>query len=247
MQHAIKRTALGTMLLTASFAFAQNSPPPPQTQNRQPNQPGQAPPAAREVQTPRAEVVALVNGDPITKPEFQEQLQRNQQNGQPAPGAEGAIQKQVLDSLIESRLVEQYVIESDEIEVEPEQIDSVVSRVKSQLDAQQVEFDAYLASRGYDEKVFRRRIEGSLGWQLYQQQHLQLDKLEAFYNANQNQFQAESFEDAQQQVVQAYASSLWSNIVREQKPKAEIKLVDSSLKAAPQRQPNQSPPGFPPQ
>lgn len=188
-----------------------------------------------------------MNGDPITKPEFQEQLQQNLQRKQPRPEAAGAVKQQVLDALIESRLVEQYVIQSDDIEVEKQQIDSVVTRVKKQLSEQQVGFDVYLAPRGYDENVFRRRVEGSLGWQMYQQQHLQLDKLEKFFEANRNQFQAESFQEAQPQVVQAYAASLWSNIVKQTKPKAEIKVIDSSLKPNEPEQRDSIPPGFPPQ
>jgi len=230
MRRIVANLTLTSLLLAAGSSVAQQSTPetpqfqlPPQSQNSLAD-------AAKQ------EVIATVNGQAITKPEFEAsveqrlgELQRSAQT-QGQPLGEDVVQRvkqDTLDTLIESRLVEQYVTEQGPT-VEKQEIDSAIEGVKQQLSTQQVPFEKFLEMRGHTEESFEQRIEGSLAWQKFQQQQVSAEKLKQFFEANKEAFQAESFEQAQQQVVQSYVATLWSDIVRAMKPNAEIKLAGSA-------------------
>lgn len=148
------------------------------------------------------------------------------------PQAAERLRKQALNTLIESRLIEEYVIEEGP-DVESQEVESVINRIKQQLADQNVDFRQFLAMQGYTEQNFSKRIEGSLAWQKYQQEQMTPDKLQAFFKENQDHFQAETFEEAQQQVIQAYAESLWRAIVRQMQPDAKIEIAESAAAATP--------------
>lgn len=231
---------------------------PLQAQQQQPPQ-GQQPPAQspalqqlqqqqQQQQQPEPEAVAKVNGSVITKPELEARAQArlNELNQQAQregkalpPQVAQQVQKQTLDTLIESRLIEQHAT-SEGPAVDPREVESAVDRVKQQLSSQQVEFNQFLATRGYTEDTFRKRIEGSIAWQKYQQERLNEENLRDFFEQNADQFQATSFEEApQQQVVQSYTTSMWDDIVNQLKPGAEIEVVQSGGPEAPGQRPQQ--------
>lgn len=228
MQWTIQGTFAGALLLSASALQAQ----PPQAPRPQPFQ--QAPQQAQP--QPKQDVVATVNGEPITKTQLEATLQSNLQGKQVDPQTAEKFKKQVLNQMIEGRLIEQHVAKKGP-EVKPEEVESVVTRVKQQLQAQDVSFDQYLTARGLTENSFKKRIKGSLGWRKYQQENVKPENLREFFKNNPNKFQAEKFEEAQQQVAQVYVASLWENIVQQQKPKAEIKILNDGSPNPQQRRP----------
>lgn len=199
----------------------------------------QAQPALSQAQpqaaTGQAEVqaIATVDGDPITQQEVQATLQPQLQGRQVDPQQAAQIQQQVIDSLIDSRLVEHYVLEHGP-DVEEQEVQQAVDQLKQQLQSQQVSLDQFLASRGYNEQLLKDRIEGSLAWQKFQQQQVTEDKLRQYFQQNQQQFQAESFEQAKPQVANAYIGKLWTEIVEQMKPEAEIRTAAAPAGAAPQ-------------
>ncbi len=235
-------------LLTLSFALsvcalsAQQFPPqqPPQQQPPQQQSPQQQPmPQPRQ---PGPDVVATVNDEPITRPELEAAVREQARGQQVEPQAHERLRKQALDSLIEARLIEEYVREEGP-DVEAGEVESVVERIKQQLADQNFEFRQFLAMQGHTEESFAKRIEGSLGWQKLQQQQMTPDTLEAFFEQNADHFEADRFEEAQQEVVRAYAMSLWQSIIRRMQPEAEIKVVEPAGAAtpAPQQPPMRAP------
>jgi len=227
MQCIIRGTLAGVLLLSVSTLSAQ----PPQAPQPLQQAPQQAQPQ------PKKDVVATVNGDAITKTQLQVTVQSNLQGKQVDPKTAERLKEQTLNKMIEGLLIEQHVAKNGP-DVKSEEVESVVARVKQQLQAQNVSFDQYVASRGLTEKSFKKRIKGSLGWQKYQQEKLKSENLRAYFKDNSDKFQADKYEEAQQEVAQLYVASLWEDIVSQQKPKAEIKILDGDSPKPPQQQPS---------
>lgn len=229
-----------SFILAASpiVALAQLQPegaesPPRGAQPGQP-EPRQAQPGPRELQ-----VVATVNGDPITVGEVQAALQPQLEGRQVEPQVAEQLQKQAVDNLIDSRLIEQYALEKAP-DVKQQEVKAVVDRFQQQLAAQDVELERYLVSRGHTPDTFENRIKGSLAWQKIQQQQLTDENLARFYQENQQQFNAGSFEEARQDVANAYLGEVWKQIISQTKPAAEIRGVPAA-RPAPQPSPVPSP------
>lgn len=213
-------------LLAAQFPAQNQQPRQPQAQQRQqPQQPATQP-----------AVVATVNGDPITRAEVQVNLQSQTQGRQVAPEVQQQLRKQVIDSLIESRLVEQYALKQGP-DVEEKEVGAVIDRFKEQLKQQGVTFDDFLRSRGYTEESLEKRISGSLAWQKYQQEQLSEEKLREFYDENKEQFGSAGFDEARQKVAQAYVTELWQEAVEKMRPKAKIEKKKTAQSQAQPRGP----------
>ena len=146
---------------------------------RQPQaaQPAQVQPA------PQRDLVATVNGDPIARSEYEQLVQtairarQQQQEAQPElpPLGIQQLQQQVLDNLIEARLVEQYVREHGP-DVEEHEVDAELNNIRQSLKGQGVSLEQYLATIKQPLDELRRRIEGSLAWQRFQQQQMSPDE-----------------------------------------------------------------------
>lgn len=200
----------------------------PQTQQPQTQQP--QPRASGPAQ--QAGVVATVNGDPITRSEVQASMQRHlaqlqaqQQDGQGIdPQIVQKLQPQVVENLIESRLVEQYAVEKGP-GVEKEEVKATVDQIKSDLESRESSLDQYLEMRGQTAEVFESRIEGSLAWQKLQQQQMTEENLQRFFEDNKEQFQADDFQQARGQVAGEYVNAIWRQIVAQARPEAEIEVA----------------------
>ncbi len=181
---------------------------------------------------PQRDLVATVNGEPIARSEFEQLVQtairarQQQQEGQPAlpPMGIQQVQQQVLDNLIEARLVEQYVREHGP-DVEEQEVDAELNRVRQSLKEQGVSLEQYLAATKQPLNELRQRIEGSLAWQRFQQQQVSPEKLQEFYEQQRPRFGEATFEQVQPQVVQLYVSQIWEDIVNQMKPQAKIQVA----------------------
>jgi hypothetical protein len=182
--------------------------------------------------TPQRDLVATVNGDPIARSEFEQLVQtsirarQQQQEVQPElpPLGIQQIQQQVLDNLIEARLVEQYVREHGP-DVEEQEVDAELDTIRQSLKEQGISLKQYLAATKQPLDELRRRIEGSLAWQRFQQQQLSPDKLQEFYKHQRPRFGEATFEQAQPQVVRLYVAQIWKDIVNQMKPQAKIQVA----------------------
>lgn len=234
---------------TATLAQAQFGDQPQQGQQAQPQQgqPGQAQPGQAPGQqaqpVPTQQVVAKVNGEAITEAELKAALDPQlQQTGQSDPQAVAQLRQQVLNSLIESRLVEQYVI-NEGPQVPEQEVTSIIDNYAEQVEAQGMKFDEFLASSGYTKQTLQRRVQGSLAWRKYQEQELTDERLQQHFEQNKAQFPTEEFEEAKPQVAQSFVNKLWTDIVTETQPEAKIEVIDQEP-AQPARNEN---PAFPPQ
>lgn len=220
----------------------------PQTQ-QQPSSPaaGNAQrPGETQQQQPAANAVAMVNGDAITRPEYRVALEAQmQQVDQSDPNAQKQARQQVLSSLIESRLVEQHMIENGP-DVPQQEVDATIGQYKQQLQGQGVSFEEFLQARGYTEASLTRRVQGSLAWQKHQQQQMTEDKLKQHFEQNQSRFPVEDFEAAKPLVAQSFVSEMWTEIVQQAKPNAQIRIVQEPGQPAPSQSPSPAPAQRPP-
>ncbi|TVS19305.1 MAG: hypothetical protein EA424_08890 [Planctomycetaceae bacterium] len=210
-------------------AFQQPQTDPQQQQTEAP-EPAQVPPA------PQRDLVATVNGEPIARSEFEQLVQttirarQQQQEAQPElpPLGIQQVQQQVLDNLIEARLVEQYVREHGP-DVEEQEVDAELNRVRQGLQEQGASLEQYLAATKQPLDELRQRIEGSLAWQRFQQQQMSPDKLQEFYEQQRPRFGEATFEQVQPQVMQLYVARIWEDIVNQMKPQAKIQVAQPQI------------------
>lgn len=187
--------------------------------------PGQTP-QQQQQQQPAANAIAMVNGDAITRPEYRAALEAQlKQVDQNDSNAQKQVRQQVLSSLIESRLVEQHMIENGP-DVPKQEVEATIGQYKQQLQGQGVSFDEFLQARGYTEASLTKRVEGSLAWQKHQQQQMTDDKLKEHFEKNQSRFPVEDFESAKPLVAQSFVSEMWTDIVQQAKPSAQIRIVE---------------------
>jgi len=186
-----------------------------------------------------ATVIATVNGDPITQKEVEASLQPKLQGRQVDPRTAAQMRKQALTTLIDSRLIEQYVLEKGPA-VQEQEVDALIDRFKGQLAAQQISLNDYAATRGYTVESFYERIKGSLAWQKFQQEKLTNENLARYFQQHQQRFEAENFEEARPAVTNAYIGDLWKQIIGQMKPEAEIRMAPEA-RPVPQQLPDQPP------
>jgi hypothetical protein len=201
----------------------------------------QQPPQQRQRSS---QVVATVNDQPITQQELQRQLQAQRQAQPAAPGDAREVQQRALNALVETRLIEQYALEQGP-EVKPQEISQQMQQLRQRLQKQDITLQQVLRSQGQSEAELQKQIAVSLAWQKLIQQRVTPQKLQQYYQANQERFPAENFQQAQPQVQQAYTAKVWEDIVREMKPKAEIEIKSQPAGGVPPQPAPQ--PSSPPQ
>lgn len=221
--------AASPLVVMAQFPQQQAPSQRSQSQQGQPNRTQPPSPAGRKA----ADVVAVVNGDPITEREVHAAVKSRLQGQEVDPQTAQQIQHQVVDGLIESRLIEQYVVKNGPT-VEEQEIQTAIKRFEAQLSEQQLTLTQFLADRGHSEKSFQARVEGSIAWQKFQQQQMNEDNLKRYFQKNQERFNSERLDEVRQQVASAYIADMWTTIIREMKPTAKIQKL-----ASPPVQPSQ--------
>lgn len=223
-------------------AMAQNFQPPedaaPPAADPGAGQPSAAQPGQEPAAPPADQVVATVDGEPITKQEVQTTLEPQLQGQQVPPQQVQQLQQRVVNSLIESRLVEKYLRDHGP-DVETAEVEQTIDQLGQQLEAQQASMQDFLESRGYTPDMLRKRVEGSIAWQkLQQQQAADETQLQEYFEANRDQFQSPDFEEAKGQVLNAYLGAMYQGIVEQTKENVDIQIVDPSMapaQAAPQQ------------
>lgn len=191
--------------------------------------PAEARPGNEANELPADQVVATVDGEPITKQEVESTLAPQLQGQQVAPQQVQQLQQTTVSSLIESRLVEKYLREHGP-QVKPAEVQQTLDQLAQQLDAQQTSMDDFLASRGYTTDMLKKRVEGSIAWQkLQQQQAADEPQLQEYFEANRAHFQAPDFETAKGQVLNAYLGAVYQGIVQQTKATAKIQIVDPAM------------------
>lgn len=116
--------------------------------------------------------VAKVNGEPITRQQVEQTVQRALRSGQVPPEQERALRGQVLDSLIAERLMASYA-EDGGLAISDTQLDQVIVSLPEFHDAQgkfdQDLFRSRLNGAGYSPLTFRAQLRQDLVAQQIQQ------------------------------------------------------------------------------
>ena len=116
--------------------------------------------------------VAEVNGEPIMRQELELSVQRAIRSGQVPPEQERALRSQMLDELITTRVLSQYVEEGG-MHLSEEQLDQIIVSLPEFQDQEgrfdQELFRNRLASAGYTPLGFRQQLRSDMKQQQLQQ------------------------------------------------------------------------------
>lgn len=104
------------------------------------------------------QVVARVNGDPITAVDVAQRKRLIQLSTHKAPG-----QKEVLDDLIDEQLKVQ-VARRYRLEISEAEVDNVIATMASRMRVDSQQFAKALASSGVSVNALRRKIRADIGW-----------------------------------------------------------------------------------
>lgn len=108
--------------------------------------------------TPTEPLAALVNGEQIFLSDFEAELARYEAQQSAAGGEAADIREQVLNALIERRLIMQ-AAEAAGVVVTPEMVDQRLSELRA---ADEAAFQAFLQTNGWTEEEFRETLEAEI-------------------------------------------------------------------------------------
>lgn len=154
----------------------------------------QAPSAPAPVQTlqiqPPAQpekVVAVVGEEKITNTEL-EGVIRSQLGGRTAPPENmPAIRKAILESMIQNRLVVQFVAAKG-VKVEATEVDETIAKIKKELAEAGVELTRVLQEQGLTPETMKERIASELAVEKYAKTEVTEPKAEEYFNAHKKEF-----------------------------------------------------------
>ena len=104
------------------------------------------------------EIVARVNGEPITAVEVAQRMRLIQISSQKPPA-----RSEVLDELIEEQLKLQ-LIRRYRLEIADAEVDSVLNNMGSRMRADPAQFGKMLASSGISVSALKRKLRAEIGW-----------------------------------------------------------------------------------
>jgi parvulin-like peptidyl-prolyl isomerase len=154
---------------------------------------GQVPgaPAAAPIQVtppaPAEKVVATVGTDKITNTQVDRILQ-GQLRGRPAPPeAMANLRKMILESLIQSRLVVQFVAAKN-ITADAKEVEEAITDIKKQVAEAGRDYATVLKAQGLTDETLKKQIASELAVEKYAKAAVTDEKAEAYFNAHKKQF-----------------------------------------------------------
>ncbi len=139
--------------------------------------PKQAPPAATD------KVVAVVNGQNILDSEVTQTIQRQLRGRTLSYQQEKQLREQVLQMLINTRLVEQFLA-AKKIQADPKAVDEALKQIKERVGASGFSFDEALKRQGLTEATLKQRLAGELAFQKYADSAVTDRDVTDYFNAN---------------------------------------------------------------
>lgn len=153
--------------------------------------------AAQQPAPDSQRVVAVVNGEAILESEVQAGMRSlgGADSGAPSAPDDAApteapaagLRDQVVEMIIGSRLIEQFVAQQ-QIAVEPKEVEDFLARLRENAEQQGGSFAEFLQAQGQTEESLRRRVTGMLGWQKYVQSRATDEVLQDYFQKNQRHF-----------------------------------------------------------
>jgi len=143
-----------------------------------------APPATPA--TPE-KIAAVVNGEPISEAELAAVVERQLRGRQVPPETLQEVRQLILQSLINGRLVNQFVA-AKKIEADPKQVDSAMEDVKKRVAAAGLPLDAVLQVQGLTEQSLRSRIAAELAFQAFADAEVTDETLKDYFASHKQEY-----------------------------------------------------------
>jgi parvulin-like peptidyl-prolyl isomerase len=149
-------------------------------------------PAAAQIGS-GGEVAAKVFGVPIRVADVARAL-RGLSQGRPLPAASlPPLQAHVLDQLIDRQVVLAHLAET-QFAAAPAEVESALEQLKARAASQNASFADFLKGQSMTEADLRRQLAWELAWKEYVEKHVTDAALEAYFKANQRQFDGSEVE-----------------------------------------------------
>ncbi|MBC8870557.1 MAG: peptidylprolyl isomerase [Planctomycetes bacterium] len=148
-----------------------------------------APVPASEVApaAPVEKVIATVGTDTITNTQV-EAISRGQLRGrQASPEALTNLRIMILESLIRSRLVAQYVA-AKKITVDAKEVEEALASIKKRLAEAEIDFATVMKAQGLTAETLKEQIASELAIKKYAEAEVTDEKAETYFKANKQEF-----------------------------------------------------------
>jgi parvulin-like peptidyl-prolyl isomerase len=133
------------------------------------------------------EVVATVDGGPITVGELNRELDRAVKDRELAPAALQPLRDAALTQLIDRRLVAAY-IKRNGFGARPQEVDRELQRISTRLEQQSLTRDQYQQRVGLTIDELRQNAEWQIGWPRFLERHLTDENLERYFQQHRREF-----------------------------------------------------------
>ncbi len=173
-----KVCAATTVAMAVLFASAWAQPPA-----------GPAPSSPLQIRPPAPveKVMATVGDEKITNTQI-DNMVRGQLRGQTVPPeVMNNLRKAVLESMIQSQLIIQFV-SAKNVEVEPAEVDKAIADIKKRLADAGADISMVLQSQGLTEDTLRERIAAEMAVEKYVKAEATDQKAEEYFNAHKDEF-----------------------------------------------------------
>ena len=132
-------------------------------------------------------IVATVGDDKITEAELSDALRSRLQGQQVPPEAMKEIRGMILDSIIDGRLVKQFLA-AKKITADAKDIDGALAAIKKQVAEAGVDFAQALKAEGLTEEALRGQIGDQMAFKKYAESQINDQKLQQHFAAHKQEF-----------------------------------------------------------
>jgi parvulin-like peptidyl-prolyl isomerase len=135
----------------------------------------------------RGAVVATVGQEPIYAGEVQRLLHKAAGGKEVGPSALPVLQAQVLQEIVDRRLV---LAHAGRIKIGPseQEIDAALAQLKAGLESQRRSLDDFLKQQGIGPADLRRQIAWNLAWEKCLARYVTEDRVKAYFQAHHREF-----------------------------------------------------------
>lgn len=128
-------------------------------------------------------IAATVNGSPISVAEVERSVANTIRQLGGAVAAVPALEAQVLNQVIDQRLIEGFLKKAGKAP-KPAEVDAEIERLKKKLQQEGSTFEKFLSDRGTTEAELRERLIWNLGWPKYVKEQLTDDALSKYFDTH---------------------------------------------------------------
>lgn len=145
------------------------------------------PSAAEPEREPVPNVLATVDGRPITDRELEFELARVVGQRQLTPTALRQLRETALAQWIDRRLVTTY-LEQNGFGAKSQEIDRELQRIRKRLEQQQLTLDQYLQRSGLTQDQLRERVAWQIAWPRFLERYLTDENLDRYFQQHRRDF-----------------------------------------------------------